>query len=102
MTNVSNSIDRFVGMRLRLQRERLQLSLEQLSRGLGISENELSDYEKGGVRLSALLLQKIAHRLDVPPSYFFTGMAVVSTTPVEEKPRVTGCHIYGAGRSLAP
>jgi transcriptional regulator with XRE-family HTH domain len=85
MTVVSNSIDRFVGMRLRLQRERLRFSREQFAGSLRIAESELNDYETGAVRVSARLLQKIAEGLAVPPSYFFNGMEVVPAATVEEK-----------------
>jgi transcriptional regulator with XRE-family HTH domain len=82
MTVVSNSIDRFVGMRLRSQRERLRFSRKQFARELGIAEDELSDYENGDIRLSALLLQRAAGQLDVPLSFFFRGMEIVSVTPI--------------------
>ncbi len=84
MTVISNSIDRFVGMRLRLQRERLQFSPEQFAGELGLTEAELTNYENGAVRLSAQLLQRIAEHLRVPPSYFFQGIAVVPGAAANE------------------
>ncbi len=77
MTPVSNGIDRFVGMRLRLQREKLRISRAQFAEHLGIAERSLADYENGAVRLSAQLLREACLRLGVAPSYFFTGMTLV-------------------------
>ena len=66
-----NSIDVFVGSRVRLQRMLLNMSQERLGAELGITFQQIQKYEKGTNRISASRLQEIANVLQVPVAFFF-------------------------------
>lgn len=71
MANDPTFIDSQVGRSISLRRERLGISVEQASKALNISPQELEYYESGASRIQAGRLLEIAKFLEVPPSYFF-------------------------------
>jgi len=71
--DLPNPIDTHVGLRTRLRRKMLGMSLEELAAVLGVSYQQVQKYEKGVNRVSASRLQHIARVLKVPESYFFEG-----------------------------
>jgi len=67
------SIDKYVGGRVRMRRRMLGMSQEALGERLGITFQQVQKYEKGKNRVSASRLQAISHILQVPVSFFFEG-----------------------------
>jgi transcriptional regulator with XRE-family HTH domain len=64
-------IDIHVGSRLRLRRNLLGMSQEQLSNVCGLTFQQIQKYERGTNRMGASRLFQFAKLLDVPISYFF-------------------------------
>jgi transcriptional regulator with XRE-family HTH domain len=75
MAKRPNSVDEFVGARLRLRRKQLGLTQEQLGARLGLTFQQIQKYEKGINRIGAGRLPNLAGILQVPISYFFPGSA---------------------------
>jgi len=71
--NSTNSIDTWIGSRLRTKRTGRGLTQQELSQQLGVDCNDLNAYEAGTKRISAKVLLRIAHLLEVRPGYFFQG-----------------------------
>jgi transcriptional regulator with XRE-family HTH domain len=69
----SSSVNVWVGCRLRIRREWLGISDQELCESLGIDCDEIGAYEAGKKRIRAKLLFRIAKLLDVRPAYFFQG-----------------------------
>jgi transcriptional regulator with XRE-family HTH domain len=57
-------IDAAVAARIRQRRRQLELSQKALAEGLGVTFQQVQKYERGGNRVSASMLAKIAARLD--------------------------------------
>jgi transcriptional regulator with XRE-family HTH domain len=70
----STAIDRFVGNRIKTQREALGLSQEKLADALKISFQQVQKYERGFNRVGASRLFALATALNVSISYFFEGL----------------------------
>jgi transcriptional regulator with XRE-family HTH domain len=68
-----NSIDKFVGSRLRARRNSCGISEKELSEKLQTDPNDVRAYEEGAKRIGTKLLLRIAQLLDVRPDYFFQG-----------------------------
>lgn len=68
-------IDQHVGARLRMRRAELKISQEALGQALGVSFQQIQKYERGNNRVSASMLYRCAHTLEVMPAYFFDGLA---------------------------
>src|SRR5262245_35868745 len=66
-------IDQYVGARVRMQRQLLEMSQTKLGDALGLTFQQIQKYEKGANRIGASRLQQIAHILQVPVSFFFEG-----------------------------
>jgi transcriptional regulator with XRE-family HTH domain len=66
-------IDQYVGARVRVQRQLLEMSQTKLGDALGLTFQQIQKYEKGANRIGASRLQQIAHILQVPVSFFFEG-----------------------------
>ena len=69
--NSPNPVDRYVGLRIRMRRLFLKMSLEELARALRLTYQQVQKYEKGTNRVSASRLMDIASALQVPPAFFF-------------------------------
>ncbi|MBP2236792.1 transcriptional regulator with XRE-family HTH domain [Sinorhizobium kostiense] len=69
--SLPNSIDVFVGHRIRLRRQALEMSEGDLAAALGVAAGEIRKHERGEERVSAERLEKIAEILDVHFSFFF-------------------------------
>lgn len=70
-TKSPNSIDAYVGSRVRMQRLVRGMSQEKLGEQLGVTFQQVQKYEKGTNRIGASRLQHIASVLGVPVSFFF-------------------------------
>jgi transcriptional regulator with XRE-family HTH domain len=66
-----NHVDQHVGKRLRLRRNLLDLSQDELARRLGLTAQLIQKYEAGETRISASRLYDIAMQLAVPITWFF-------------------------------
>ena len=70
-TKSPNSIDAYVGSRVRMQRLVRGMSQEKLGEQLGVTFQQVQKYEQGTNRIGASRLQNIANVLGVPVSFFF-------------------------------
>ncbi|MGY4304177.1 transcriptional regulator with XRE-family HTH domain [Bradyrhizobium sp. USDA 4369] len=66
-----NHVDQHVGTRLRLRRNLLDLSQDDLARRLGLTAQLIQKYEAGETRISASRLYEISNQLAVPITWFF-------------------------------
>jgi transcriptional regulator with XRE-family HTH domain len=64
-------VDVHVGARLRLRRNLLGLSQEQLGKACGLTFQQIQKYERGTNRMGASRLFQFSKLLEVPVSYFF-------------------------------
>ena len=87
MTGYSiNPVDRHVGARLRMRRETLQMSLEQLADALGEPLKRVADYEDGAVHLDAERLFRVCRVVCTDVSFFFEGLS--GPLPIRRKPQL--------------
>ena len=73
ITKVHNPVDKYVGSRVRMRRLTLGMSQEALANQLGLTFQQVQEYEKGRNRISASRLQQMCHILQVPVPFFFDG-----------------------------
>jgi len=66
-----NSIDVYVGSRVRVRRKTLGMTQFGLAELLGITFQQIQKYEKGTNRIGASRLQRISEVLRVPIGFFF-------------------------------
>jgi transcriptional regulator with XRE-family HTH domain len=74
MSDIAKRIDHLVGQRIRLRRNLLGLTQEELADSLGISYQQVQKYETASNRVSAGRLFEIAAKLNTPVAYFFEGI----------------------------
>lgn len=67
------SIDDYVGKKLRQRRKKIGATLSDLSKHLNVSHQQVQKYEQGETRISAGILYRISQMLGVKPDYFFEG-----------------------------
>jgi transcriptional regulator with XRE-family HTH domain len=72
-------VDIHVGYRMRVRRNLLGLSQEQLGKALGLTFQQIQKYERGVNRMGASRLYQISQILSVPVSYFFEELAEAAT-----------------------
>lgn len=79
-----NPVDVYVGLRLRLRRQQLNYSQEQVAGMLGLSFQQIQKYERGTNRIGASRLWDFSLILKVPVQYFFQGMGedVINRSPL--------------------
>jgi transcriptional regulator with XRE-family HTH domain len=63
-----------LGIRIRLRRIEQQISQGELGKALGVSFQQVQQYEKGVSRVGAAQLQQIATTLDVPLTFFYDDL----------------------------
>ncbi len=80
MAKKGGSGDRLVGSRLRLRRRQSAKSPAQLAEILNVGAEEIEKYESGALRLGPDHLATASRALSTPLSYFFAGLASVSTS----------------------
>ncbi len=74
MTNreeLSANLDAYIGMRLRQQRLKLDLTLAQVADWLDVSLQQVQKYELGQSRISTAALYKLSQLLCVTPGFFY-------------------------------
>jgi transcriptional regulator with XRE-family HTH domain len=69
-------VDVHVGARLRLRRNLLGMSQEQLGKASSLTFQQIQKYERGVNRMGASRLYQIAQILNTPVSWFFEDMPV--------------------------
>jgi transcriptional regulator with XRE-family HTH domain len=75
MTNKNtNQIDIIIGKRIRVCRRNANMSQESLGNALGITFQQIQNYELGTNRITAGRLYEIADLFGVPVSYFYKGL----------------------------
>src|SRR5215218_3069981 len=72
--DVPNPVDVRVGGRLRLRRNMLGLTQEQLGEAIGLTFQQVQKYERGANRIGASRLYELSRILDMPVSFFFDDM----------------------------
>lgn len=72
--NTPDPVDTHVGRRLRLRREILRLSQEQVATAIGVTFQQIQKYEQGRNRVSASRLYDICRVLNMPVTYLFQGL----------------------------
>jgi transcriptional regulator with XRE-family HTH domain len=87
-----------IGARLRQRRIELGLSLQKISKALGLSYQQLQKYEHGANRIAAVTLWRLSVILGVQPGYFFEFVEANALNP-----RTKSSHGSAAnGRKLTP
>ncbi|HCU59032.1 MAG TPA: hypothetical protein DIC64_03530, partial [Alphaproteobacteria bacterium] len=69
-----NPVDVYVGTRIKVRRNVLALSQQDLADALGLTFQQIQKYEKGLNRIGASRLWDIAQILKVPMDFFFSDM----------------------------
>ena len=70
---IPHPTDIHIGARIRIRRNQLDMSQEQLADHIGLTFQQVQKYEKGTNRVSGSRMQQIAEKLAVPISYFYEG-----------------------------
>ena len=70
----ANSIDAYVGNRMRVQRTLLGFSQQKLGDALDLTFQQVQKYESGANRIGAGRLFQLSRILEVPVSYFFDNL----------------------------
>ena len=70
-----NPVDVHVGQRIKLRRQVLQLSQQQMAKKMGLTFQQIQKYEKGLNRVGASRLFDISRVLGVSMHFFFEDMA---------------------------
>ncbi|VTU07531.1 XRE family transcriptional regulator [Actinobacillus indolicus] len=68
---ISTEIDKMIGKRIQIKRREYGYSAEVLSELIGISQQQLSRYERGTNKINVAHLVGIANFLKTPISWFF-------------------------------
>lgn len=69
----SRAVDAFVGQRLKEQRERNNITAEELAEALSLPAQKLKQIESGKESIGALSLYEAAQVVGVPVTFFFEG-----------------------------
>ena len=78
-------IDAAIGRRIQLRRKELQMSAASLSEKVGLSQQQLSRYERGVHKINASQLFQIAVFLDSPISWFFLDCDINDASKIANK-----------------
>ena len=84
MRTEAEAINRHIGDRLRVLRKKRDLSQADLGAVLGVSFQQMGNYEKGKDRLSAGALFMLARFLGTSPATFFEGLMSPDTGMAED------------------
>jgi transcriptional regulator with XRE-family HTH domain len=76
MKSATNSIDSYVGAKVRMRRMFLRMTQNALAEALGVSFQQIQKYEKGINTIGASRLHHISCALNVFPSFFLDGLPV--------------------------
>jgi transcriptional regulator with XRE-family HTH domain len=70
----ANAVDAHVGARIRVRRQVLKMSQDNLGEALGVTFQQVQKYERGTNRVGASRVWKLSQVLSVPISFFFEGL----------------------------
>ncbi|HEU0148517.1 MAG TPA: helix-turn-helix domain-containing protein [Bradyrhizobium sp.] len=87
-----NHVDQHVGKRLRLRRNLLDLSQDELAKRLGLTAQLIQKYEAGETRISASRLYDVARQLAVPITWFFEELEKEPPPATLERPAEKTLH----------
>jgi len=102
-------VDIHVGGRLRLRRNLIGMSQEQLGKALGLTFQQIQKYERGANRMGASRLHQMAELLRVPIAWFFDelpvaaprqGFAAAKQEPLEGAPAAEDTEILHRRETL--
>ena len=88
----TNSIDTWIGSRLRTRRTSRGITQPDLSQQLAVDCKDINAFEAGEKRINAKLLLCIAHLLEVSPGYFFQGYTEAELAHCPGKSPPTSLH----------
>ena len=74
-------VDIHVGTRLRLRRNLVGMSQEQLAKASGLTFQQIQKYERGVNRMGASRLHQLGRILNVPVEWFFEEFVAVGLEP---------------------
>ncbi len=72
--STANYIDQFIGLRLKLVRNKELMSQTKLAKKLNLSLDDITGMENGSMRVSAIMMWRLTQIFDVKVSYFFDGI----------------------------
>jgi transcriptional regulator with XRE-family HTH domain len=72
----ADPIDTHIGARMRMRRLRLGMSQEELADALGVTCQQVAQYENGTEGMGAARLYHVAHALQIPLIFFFEQLPV--------------------------
>ena len=87
-----------IGRKIRALRLERGLSQSDLAKGIGLTFQQVQKYAKGANRVSAGRLQRIADLLNVPVTFFFSGMGANPRTKDQRNSGLTFLQTKGAIR----
>lgn len=71
---MSHFADIAVGKRVKATRKYKNMTQDRLAKKIGVTFQQVQKYETGANRISVSRLWKIGQALDVPASFFLTGL----------------------------
>ena len=80
MKDFPDPTDTHVGARVRMGRLMLGISQTDLAEAVGVTFQQVQEYEKGKNRISASRLQQMSSVLQVPIPFFFEGLPAPKNT----------------------
>jgi transcriptional regulator with XRE-family HTH domain len=86
MKKPPNPTDKYVGSRVRTRRLMLEMSQTKLGDALGVTFQQVQQYESGTNRIGAGRLHLISNVLQVPVAFFFEG----APTPYRKRGNLNG------------
>ena len=78
------AIDILVGARIRLRRKLAGMSQDRMADAMGVSFQQLQNYETGASRVSASKLYAAAQTLEAPVAYFFEDLEALADSSLGE------------------
>jgi transcriptional regulator with XRE-family HTH domain len=80
-------IDALIGSRIRVRRLALGIDQQTLGHFLGLTAQQIQDYESGADRIGPIELSAMAEALSVPILFFFDDLPpnVTQATPEDER-----------------
>ena len=80
----ASSIDRMIGMRIRIARNMAGKKQDELARYLGLTLQQTQKYENGKNKISVNILVKIAKYFQIPVSYFIPSQHAVNSSQINQ------------------
>lgn len=81
---IATDVDKLIGKRIQLKRKEKGFSADKLSEYIGLSQQQLSRYERGTNKINVAHLVSIATFLDTPISWFFEDVVNNERFPSKE------------------